>query len=89
MKVQYVVDGKMVSVDVVTCYKVLKGTTVHLIIGVFDKVIVTQKTVVYTDDDLEKVIFSEYYFKLPPNDMLATTLIVKKVAVDKFTHHQL
>ena len=81
MKQNCIVDGKSRLIEIEICYKILKGTQVWLVIAAFDKVIITEKEVIYTAEDIEMDLSKEYHFKLQPNDKRAVTLIVKKVNV--------
>ena len=84
MKQHHTIDGKDRTVDTIRYYKIPKGTTVWLVIGTFDKTIVTERNVVYTREDIDMDLPKEYHFKLPPNDRLATKLIVKKDDVEEY-----
>jgi len=84
MKQHHTVDGKKVQVHLVKYYRIPKGTTVWLVIGAFDKTIVTERAVLYTREDIDMDLPKEYHFKLPPNDRLATKLIVKRDDVEEY-----
>ena len=85
MRQHHNVDGNIVAVDAETCYKIYAGTQVWLVIdGIEDKSIVTQKAVVYTDEDLKTVSAGEYHFNLPLNNKRAAWLIAKRDDVNVF-----
>ena len=87
LRQHHVVDGAARIVETTICYKVPQNTQCWLSINMDDIPFITTKAVVYADDDLLKVKYRNYNFRLPPNDKNASHIIVPEECVIRFERH--